>query len=220
MADLHSQRTGYQLMMRCLIGHFPAVFAFLEPDTGSHKRKSQEHVDLIDRQPVLHFVTEALEEDRRIADEVIDHFSALPASDRFDEMHGSVKVNDGYERLDTVFEAFVKHTVIECKTLLIGFRIISIRENACPVNAHTEALKAHLCHQRYIFFIMVIEIYTEMSGIVMIRIRLRYNHVAPDDRESVLAVRNHVIGAEAFAAFHPSAFTLIGSGRAAPQKIL
>ena len=114
-----------------------------------------------------------------------------------------------HERLDAVFMAIRKEVIIELQPLLIGLRIIAIRENAAPGNRCTEYLKAHLGKQLDIFLVTMIEINAFKLEVVRCRL-LR--------RPGQDALWHDILDIEALAVFVIRTFALIGRHRAAPKE--
>ena len=216
MAGFYGQGAGDKLMVGSLIYGFFPVLALIEADAGGHEGQGQDHIDLVDGEPVFDLGTEAFKQDGGVTDEMIDHLAALPGAYGFHQMHGRVEMDDGDQGLDPVFFQLIEYAVIEGQSFFIGLFIIAVGEDPGPVDAHTEAFESHFRHQGNVLFVMMIEINTELGGIIVVRVRLIYMQIPFDRGESVFTVGNHVIGGKAFAAFIPAAFTLVRGGRAAP----
>ena len=131
----------------------------------------------------------------------------------------------GDQGLDAVFMQLIKDTVIECQPLLVGGFLITSWENPGPGNGHAEHLKAHLGHQRNIFFIVMVEIRTMALGIVggilcadgLLNVRrcdfpllLHILHI------HIRLKTGYISSGQALAAFVPAAFKLVGGSCAAP----
>ena len=72
-----------------------------------------------------------------------------------------------------VLSAFIKHIVIELQSLLIGFWIITVRIDPCPVDGHAEALESHLGKQCNILLVVMVVVHCIMARVECCFIDLR-----------------------------------------------
>ncbi len=78
------------------------VLALLKDQTGTHKRQVQDHIDLVEGEPILHQALVAGEDRGGGILVEVDEFAVAPAAILLDEVNRAVEVRDGHERLDTV----------------------------------------------------------------------------------------------------------------------
>ena len=117
-------------------------------------------------------------------------------------MVGHFEVGQRNDRLNVVFEHFIKEVIIELQAFFIGLQFISVGENSRPGNARAEALKAHFRQHGQIFFIMMIKINGFVIGVVFAR-----QYAIRDFAWNAVAACGHdVSNADPFAAFLPAAF--------------
>ena len=180
----------------------------------------QQHVDLVEGEPVLHLALEAVEQHLAVVDIGVHHAAVLPAAVFFDEGNGGVKVADGDQRLDAVFMALVKNAVVEGQPRLVGLGVVAVGQDAGPRNGQPEALEAHLCKQGDILFIMVIQVDGLVAGVEMRSIAVQHLHIARCHRKTVRTKGGHIHRSQTLAVCLPCALALVGGGSAAPQKAL
>ena len=198
-------------MMRCLIflvqGHFTAV---LRQQTTAIERCVQDHVDLVEGQPVSYPAPIPLEHSLCKAQIEVDKFSVRPAAIGRGKIQRHLVMADGHKRLNAVLLQFIQNLVVKFQPLLVGHKLISIRENARPAQRKAEHLKSHLRKKSDIFFIAMIEI---DGCLLQIKLR-RWN-----DRFFEHTVRHGIRAGKLFAILQHSTFALVGSNRAAPEKV-
>ena len=195
------------------------VLALLKDQTGTHKRQVQDHIDLVKGKPVLH-QTLVAGEDRgcKVLVEV-DELAVAPAAVLLDEVNRAVEMRDGHERLDAVRLALAEYVLVEGQAGLVGLGLVTVGEDAGPSQAHTEGLKAHLGKESNVLLLVVIEIDAGLRGIVIAVLEVEHFTLAGDHRIALGAVRSHVHVGKAAAVHVIGALALVGSRRAAPQKV-
>ena len=134
-------------------------------------------------------------------------------------MHGDVVVCDGDQRLNAVFMAFFKHTAVKRQPFPVGLCIVAVGVDAAPRNGKAQGLKAHLCKQGNILFVMVVKIHRILRRVIVLCIRGQHRQLALDHRHAVFAVWQDICVGKAPPALVPAAFALVGRHCAAPQKI-
>ena len=122
----------------------------------------------------------------------------------------------GDQRLDPVLMTFIENRIIEGKTFFIRLFIITVGENASPVDGQTIAFESHFAKEGYIFFVTVIHIDRFMRGIKNTRLNGRTECAGRIDITAQEQIRNR----QALSAFQITAFTLIGSSSAAPKETI
>ena len=180
----------------------------------------QQHIDLVEGEPVLHLALEAVEQHLAVVDVGVHHAAVLPAAVFFDEGNGGVKVADGDQRLDAVLMALVKNAVVEGQSCLVGLSVIAVGQDTRPRNGQPEALEAHLRKQGDVLFIMMIQVDGFVAGVEMRSIAIQHFHIARCHRETVRAEGGHIHRSQTLAVCLPCALALVGGGSAAPQKAL
>ena len=173
-------------------------------------------VDLIESQPVpdLSFITPKYS--LRIAQEEVDGLPGIESVVLGHDIPRNLVVAQRHQRLNAVFAALVKHLVIEGQTRLIGLFVVSIGENPAPVDGKPETGKSHLCKQRDVLFVMMIEVDCLMAGI---KRRLVRSGEEGSGRIHI-AAQQHIRHTQSFAILQIRAFALICGHSAAPQKVL
>ena len=89
------------------------VLALLKDQAGTHKRQVQDHVDLVEGEPVLHQALVAGEDRGREVLVEVDELAVAPAAVLLDEVNRAVEVRDSHERLDTVLLALAENVLVE-----------------------------------------------------------------------------------------------------------
>ena len=123
---------------------------------------------------------------------------------------------DGDQRLNAVFMAFFKHTAVKRQPFPVGLCIVAVGVDAAPRNGKAQGLKAHLCKQGNILFVMVVKIHRILRRVIVLCI---HRQLALDHRHAVFAVWQDICVGKATPALVPAAFALVGRHCAAPQKI-
>ena len=173
-------------------------------------------VDLVEGEPQLDLVVEALEQ--RVAEllEQRDQLAAGPAVVAAHELVGQLVVGERDQRLDALGQAVVEDLVVEGETRLVGLLLQARRADAGPVHGGAEHVEAHLGKEVDVLLVVMVKV----DGL-MARVEL----VGPDvDGDPLLlvehatdAVVNHAV---ALAVHVPGALELVGRARATPQKVV
>ena len=193
--------------------------ALITPECTCRQDRAHGHgscVDFIESQPVFDLALISLENHMAVSLEQLDQLAAFPAVVLLNESERQLIVGNGHKRLDAVFFAAVEHSVVEFQPLLVGLLFHARREDARPVDGSTEALESHLREQRNVFLVVVIEIDRFMRGIK----RIGQNSSCHPLGHLMASVGAHIGYGRTFAVHIPCAFKLVGSYRAAPQKII
>lgn len=196
------------------------VLAGIEHQPCAGKGEVQQHIDLVEGEPVLHLALETVEQHLAVMDVGVHHAAVFPAAVFFDQRNGGVKVADGDQRLDAVLMALVKNAVVEGQPRLVGLGVIAVGQDARPCNGQPEALEAHLCKQGDILFIMVIQVNGFVAGVEMRIVTIQHLHIARCHRETIRAEGGHIHRGKTLAVCLPCTLALVGGGSAAPQKAL
>lgn len=206
-------------MMCRLILHLLYVFARMEHQPCAGEGQMQQHVDLVEGQPVFHLAPVPVEQHLTVMHIGIHHAAVLPAAVFFDEGNGRIKVADGNKRLDPIFMAFIEHGIVEGKALFARLGIIAVWQDAGPCDGQPETPEAHLGKEGDILFVVVIQVNGLVAGVIVPVVAFQHFQPAQRHRKAVSAKRGHIHGGKALAARLPCAFALVGSGGTAPQKI-
>ena len=111
---------------------------------------------LVERRPALDAVTECLEADFRVIDEVRDDGAVQPAA--FMEIfERRVEMVQRHERLDAMREAGIDELVVVVDALLVDLAL-ALRQDARPRNRDADAVDAEFLAKREVFGIFMIEI--------------------------------------------------------------
>ena len=217
MANFYGPRAGDELVMGSLIHQFFAIIALFQDDAAVLQQVMRRLVvglvvDFIERHPVGDFVLVAGEAGFREFLEEGDAFPVAETAVLLDQMPRHFEMRQRDDRLDAVLAPFIKQAVLESQSLPRSAIFIAVREDVRPGDRRAEALEAHLRHQGDVFLVVMIEIDGFMVGMTFPGDDPVRNPARPPVRSGC-----HDVGdAEAFAAFLPTAFNLMGSDCAAP----
>ena len=208
--------TGHQLVMGGAVLDFRGILALLKQDARPHERHMQQHIDLVEGQPVLDFPGIAGKDGGTVFQIGVDHPAVFPAAVLLDQGNGGIKVADGDERLDAVLQALVDHLLIELQSLFIGDVVVAVGQDTGPCDGEAIALEAHLREQLDVLFEVVVHVDGFMGRVLVLVVTLQHLHDAAADRHTVLAKGHDIDGGQALAAFLPAALALVRGGCAAP----
>ena len=127
---------------------------------------------------------------------------------------------DGDQRLDAVLVALVEEGVVERQTLFVRLGIVAIGQDAGPRDGQAVALEAHLGEEGDVLFEVVVHVDGLMRGVEVLVIAFQHLQLSEHHRKAVLAERHDIHIGQSASALVVSALALVGSGRAAPQKVL
>ena len=99
-------------------------------------------IELIEGQPVIHPVTQTLEQGAGVAHIALHRLAALPAAVLCYQMQWNIVVQNGSEHLDAMGVAGIEQIHVKLQTCLVGLRIIAIGEDACPADRGAQHLDA------------------------------------------------------------------------------
>ena len=219
VSDLGCPSAGDELVVGGQVLDGLLVLALLKDQTGTHKRQVQNHIDLVEGEPVLHQTLVAGEDRGREILVEVDEFAVAPAAVLLDEVNRAVEVRDGHERLDAVRLTLAEYVLVEGQASLVGLGLVAVGEDAGPRQAHAEGLKAHLGKEGDVLLVVVIEIDAGLRGIVIAVLEVEHLALAGDHRIALGAVRSHVHVGQAAAVHVVGALALVSSRRAAPQEV-
>jgi len=127
-------------------------------------------VDFVKTHPVFYFILITLKTGRGIPYEKPNQLPVPPPAALLHQMQVHFKMAQGDHRLDAVFQALVKHAVIELMPFLVRLPLIPIWKNPGPCNACPETLKTQLRKQLDVLFVsMVKKINGFMVGVIFPR---------------------------------------------------
>ena len=212
------QRTGDQLVVgRLILDLFP-VFARLKHDARAGKRLVDQHVDLVEGQPVFDQAAVIVKQHPAVFQERVHHAAVLPAAVLFDQRNGRIKMADGHQRLDAVFMAFLKQTAVEGDAGGVGGVVVAVGQDARPGDGQPVALEAHARHQGNVLFIVVVHVDGLVGGVIMLVVAFQHLHLAAGYLQAVGAVGQHINVGKPAPVRVVGALALVGGGGAAPQK--
>ena len=220
MGDLGCPSAGDELVVGGQVLDGLLVLALLKDQTGTHKRQVQDHIDLVEGEPVLHQSLVAGKDRGREVLVEVDELAVAPAAVLLDEVNRAIEVRDGHERLDAVRLTLAEYVLVEGQASLVGLGLVAVGEDAGPSQAHTEGLKAHLGKESDVLFVVVIEIDAGLRGIVIAVLEVEHFPLAGDHRIALGAVRSHVHVGQAAAVHVVGTLALVGSRCAAPQEVI
>ena len=146
-----------------------------------------------------------------VSGEKADQLPAAPAAVFLDQIGGSFVMAQRDQWLHSTAKHLVKQIIVILEPFLIGHRIVTVREDARPVNGGAEHFEAHLLHQRKIFLVAVVEVDCFMSGIELSGNKFRVIAVLDPVRKAIGDVQS-------FSVCIVGTFCLICRNRAAPQE--
>ena len=94
--DLGGPGARHELVVRSDILGLLAVLALLKEQAGAHKRQVQDHIDLVEGEPVLNQTLVAGKEHRREVLVEVDELAVAPAAVLLDEVNRAVEVCRGF----------------------------------------------------------------------------------------------------------------------------
>lgn len=201
-------RRGYKHIVSSLVHGLGLIFSFCDADAAGYKVEVQHIIHLIEGQPVFDPVMVALKHSLAVVEVKINGLAVAPAAVMIYQIQRGLVVGQGDDGLDAEALHFVKKLVIEAQALLIGFGLVTVGKDAAPGDGQPEAVHPHFGHQLDIILVMMIAVHGDpvrivFSGQLYIIVR------------SADPVGSHVRDAQS-PAF--SAFALVGSHRASPEK--
>ena len=220
MGNLGCPSAGNELVVGGQVLDGLLVLALLKDQASTHKRQVQDHIDLVEGEPVLHQTLVAGKDRGREVLVKVDELAVAPAAVLLDEVNRAVEVRDGHERLDAVCLALAEYVLVEGQASLVGLGLVTVGEDAGPRQAHAEGLKAHLGKESDVLLVVVIEIDASLRRIVIAVLEVEHLALAGDHRVALGAVRSHVHVGKAAAVHVVGALALVGSRRAAPQEVI
>ena len=220
VGHLHGFCACDKFIVRRLIFDLGRILAFFKDKTRAHKRQVQQHIDLVECDPVFNQILIVFKQHLAVLQVGIDHASVFPAAVPFDEFYRRIKMIDRDQRFDAVLPAFFKQGTVERDALFIRDIIIPIRQDARPGNRKTVYLEAHLRKERNILFVVMVHIDRFMRGINMFTVTFQHLHLSARHCHAVRSKRNNIHGGKTSSVRIIAAFALICGCRTAPQKIL
>ena len=145
-----------------------------------------------------------------------NHSAASPATQRFNQMHRTVKVCNRYHYLDSIPLTFCNHIVIELQTCSVWLRLISLWKDTCPGNAQAKHFKAHFRKESDVLLIMMVEIHSLMRWIYLIRKAAHPFFSSSDNRTASITARTHIHIGQPSSPCLPGPLTLIRSKCSSP----
>ena len=118
----------------------------------------ENHVDLIECQPVLYFSSVSLKNSTHIPFIKSDHSAVCPSIVSLCKIQRCLVMRECHERFNPIFSALFKYTVIKFKSCFIRLLFIPFRENPTPGNGCPIYFKSHLGKHFDVLRISVIKI--------------------------------------------------------------
>ncbi len=214
-------------------------------ETGGHVRGRLDAVDLVEGKVVLHEAVKRREARRGVLDEAVHQVAAIPAVEAVGQAQRVLVVLERDERLDAVVLAGLEDVLVVGDALGVGLGVVSIREDAAPLEREAQAVEALLGAEADVLLVVMVEVGRDVAGIVDVGVVYQAGHGAlgqvtlgraeaqrrgapgavwhlPRDATAhrVAAVGHDVGGGEAGAALEHAALVLVGRGGAAPEEVL
>ena len=216
MGVRHGACAGDKLVISAVHRDLASVVAFLEDNSGRHKRRVEDHIDFIKGDPVFHESFIAFEQCSCVSVVAVRDLTAAPSAVFRDQVHRNIEMIDGHERFDAVLLTFGKDIFVELQARFIRLRVVSVRVDPRPGDGHPVGLEAQLREQLDIALPPVVHVDGFLGRIEMIVVEVFHLHIARRDLPAVRTRRNHIDVGKTPSALIVSAFTLIRSRRAAP----
>lgn len=125
--------------------------------TGNAKSfRHMENVLLVEGQPVLHPVTEAVDHLFAVADKGVHHAAIVEAVVLLRQRQRHIEVVETDHRLDTAGEQIVNKAVVKRDTFVVELAV-TLRADAAPGDLEAVAVHAQILHQIEIFPVAVVE---------------------------------------------------------------
>ena len=172
-------------------------------------------IDLVEREPVAALAPEMLHDSFGILHIAVNSLTRSPAVDLLAHSKGHLVMAQRHEWLDAVLAALVHHAIVKRKASLVGLTFESRWEDARPVYRETKDPEPHLGEQGDVLFVVMVEIYTIVTGIELAGVELGRDLT----RVVMVAVGGHIHAARTLAVYIPGSLELIGGSRAAPKKV-
>ena len=164
--------------------------------TAGRVRMADDAVNLVEGQPVFHLVLVAFADRPDILFKEADDFAGIPAVVIEHQIQRWFIVRHRNQRFNVIFLEFVEHLIVELQAGLVRLFVIAIRINAAPGDRHAVDLKAHLGHQRDVFFIMMVEITAVPFRIVDLVLRMGQRFLNVPGCDLVMLVKIFDVGIE------------------------
>lgn len=124
--------------------------------TGNAKSfRHMENVLLVEGQPVLHPVTEAVDHLFAVADKGVHHAAIVEAVVLLRQRQRHIEVVETDHRLDTAGEQIVNKAVVKRDTFVVELAV-TLRADAAPGDLEAVAVHAQILHQIEIFPVAVV----------------------------------------------------------------
>ena len=216
MRQLDGFCAGHQLVMSGLILGLFDVFAGLKQQPRPHEGHVQQHVDLVEGQPVFYLIFIAAEDDVAVVDVGIHHPAVFPAAILLNERDGRIEVADGDQRFDAVLAALIEQRIVEGQPLFVGLCIVAVGQDAGPRDGQAVAPEAHLSEEGDVLLEVVVHVDGFVRGVVVLVIACQHLPLAEHHREAVLAKGNDIHIGQPTPAFVVGTLALVGGGGTAP----
>ena len=167
MPLLNGQCIGNELMVQALEDCVLIVLFLIFDQAHTVVGVELAGIELIEGQPVIHPITQTLEQGAGVAHIALHRLAALPTAVLCYQMQWNIVVQNGSEHLDAMGVAGIEQIHVKLQTCLVGLRIIAIGEDACPADRGAQHLDAQLCKQLQIFLPAVIKIDTMTERIML-----------------------------------------------------
>ena len=202
-------------MSGLILGLFD-VLAGLKQQPRPHEGHVQQHVDLVEGQPVFYLIFIAAEDDVAVVDVGIHHPAVFPAAILLNERDGRIEVADGDQRFDAVLAALIEQRIVEGQPLFVGLCIVAVGQDAGPRDGQAVAPEAHLGEEGDVLLEVVVHVDGFVRGIVVLVIACQHLQLAEHHREAVLAKGNDIHIGQPAPAFVVGTLALVGGGGTAP----
>ena len=148
-------------------------------------------------------------------DEEVHQLAVDPAAVLFRQGVGHLEVGEGDDRLDAVFEQFVKQVIVELQARFVRLLLVPAGKDAAPGNGGAEALEAQLGKQFHVLLVGMVKVDAGMVGVVF----AGQDAIGDAAGRADAAAGHHVADAGAAAVGVPGTFQLVGSDRTAPKEV-
>ena len=129
MSDFLDFRTGYKLIMCCLIHQLLHIFRLIIINTERAKLYSWNQIHLIAYDPVFHSALKALYQHFSIIHEEINHLSVTKTAVFCDQMQWNIIVRHGDNGLHAILYDLINQMIVEFQACFIWLCFIPIWKN-------------------------------------------------------------------------------------------
>ena len=227
MGNLGGLGAGDHLIVDALILGLQQVVDLVAGNAQMVEALVDDEVDLVDEDPLMDLALVALEQHLAVLHKEVNDLAAGPAVVFQGQIQRHLIVADRDQRLHAVGNDRVDEVIVELQALLVGRGIITVGEDAGPVDGGAQAVHAGACQQLDVLLVGVVEVDAAAFGVELVVLLHGALDVCGVDLHVVALFRRDVIlaavdvcQAPALAALFPCTLHLVGGQCTAPEEVL